>query len=185
MLKDPTPLRADEARNYRGYLSNRTVLLYGPRIGCRQPNANDSQWKLYGQEMDKILQAPEALPWLDGPPDPLWRQAFSTTECMREENRPSVLAKIKYRSIAALGLLAPLGPMLFWISHITSVLAYVLISNTTGSEGVWLTNLYVIRFEIEMPFKKLITFLCASLLGFWYMSTICVVVQGLRSRGFP
>ena len=100
------------------------------------------QWTRYKNAVKDLLNDPKTAPWLDGPFDLDWSESrhYQLFERDREEGDGTTWkSKVKKRLVYTMVV----GSILFWISHITSALGYLLLTNTSGHNGHPMTELYV------------------------------------------
>ena len=92
-----------------------------------------NQWAAYESAVDELLRDPKTAPWLDGPLDQDWSETIIQQQQWLDHNWRSVddLSR-RYKIKRTLDHMAG---TLFWISHITSALGFVLIYNASGLVG--------------------------------------------------
>ena len=130
MLLNMTSLRQFRKPSPSEYQSVREFLYHGKPIYFNHSEINDDRWSSYEREVEKILRDPGISSWLDEPLDPSWVE--SREENWRESLRKRIddtswIFKVKRR----LTRMTTFGPVLFWISHITAALSFLLIANTS------------------------------------------------------
>lgn len=92
-----------------------------------------NRWASYESVVRNVLEDPETAPWLDGPLDQDWAKTLlQQKQWSNHDWRSAKDLSWRYRSKRTLDHMA--GTLL-WISHITSALGFVLISNASGPEG--------------------------------------------------
>ena len=92
-----------------------------------------NQWADYEGAVDELLKDPETAPWLDGPLDQDWSNTIIQQKQWLDHDWRSVDdVSGRYKIKRTLDHMAG---TLFWISHITSALGFVLIYNAFGPEG--------------------------------------------------
>ncbi|KAL8794046.1 MAG: hypothetical protein Q9195_003346 [Heterodermia aff. obscurata] len=145
----------------RQYHSVRRYLQHGPPIHLTETEATDPRWLRYEEAVQKILDDPATAPWLDGPLDPDWtatshRQLdwYGRVEADHRSWERRMEWKLDDWAIG--------GGILFWISHITAALGFALIANTVSEANR--------RPTVDW------------LLGYWYLTTVSIVVQGILAR---
>lgn len=117
------------------YQSIRAYLRHGPPIYMDYCEIQDSRWHDYEAVVEKILQDPETARWLNGPLDPDWGQ--SVEEQLRRERGETATDDTTwlFKAKRKLHCLVPGIIILFWIFHITAVLAYPLLARNATLQG--------------------------------------------------
>lgn len=113
------------------YESVRDFLEHGPPVYMHYSEIQDHRWRRYQNAVGEILRDPRTSVWLDGYMDPdlperKGRQWWYKCDRGRVHHTLSI-SKVKDSVMQmATGAL-----VLFWISHITSALGFLLIANTS------------------------------------------------------
>ncbi|KAL8776884.1 MAG: hypothetical protein Q9213_008093 [Squamulea squamosa] len=119
-----------------------------------------NSWLEYEAAVRKFLDAPENTGFLNKQLDQCWMED-SHKEAVNGFRQMCTTISCQVRNKIDLSLGLGIG-ILFWVTHITAALGFVLIANTSGSE-----NLYMVEFS----------------LAYWYFSAVGIVVQGCLSNG--
>ena len=112
------------------YQSVEDYLRKGPPIYMSDSEGRDQQWTGYKDAVKDILDDPKNAPWLKGPIDLDWSESRYHQLCERDLKGDGTtwISKVN-RKFAHMVVV---GGILFWISHITSALGFLLLTNTSG-----------------------------------------------------
>ena len=94
----------------------------------------DKQWARYKTAVKDLLNDPKTAPWLDGPFDLDWseRRHYQLFERDRREGDGTTWkSKVKRRLVHTVEV----GSVLFWISHCTSALGFLLLTDPSVHNG--------------------------------------------------
>ena len=127
MILGMRSLRQSQRLYGREYQSVRAYLLHGPPIQISYDESRDYQWNQYEKAVKDILGHPDAASWLDSPLDP------SMTEGSREN---AITRSWKAKDRAKFDGLKLAVYILFWITHITAALAYVILVNESEPSSI-------------------------------------------------
>lgn len=147
--------------NINGYRCIREYLYQGPPIYMNHAEIGDPRWARYEKEVDIILKDSGAGQWLDSPLGLLLQIPGLRDNDERRQDGPygpygeSWLQTAWDQTVIS-------GGILFWILHITSALGFILIENASNSDDGFFETL---------------------LLGYWYLSAIIILIQGLLAKG--
>ena len=115
------------------YRSVREYLYFGPTIDTDYSRNRSNHWASYESVVKGLLKDPETVPWLDGPLDQDWTETLLQQKQWLDSDWKSVdNFSWRYRTKRTMENVAGI---VLWISHITSALAFVVISNASGPEG--------------------------------------------------
>ena len=114
------------------YQSVREFLYHGPPTYMDFAEILDDRWRSYESAVDKILQDPGTFPWLDGPLDPRWSESVEKQLWLERGWERVDHASWIFKARGKLNRMAKGGLILFWISHITAALGFVLIANASN-----------------------------------------------------
>ena len=117
----------------RRYQSIREYLRHGPPIYLDYSEIRTNRWVEYERAVKDLLQNPKTSSWLDGPLDHNWSKSLyqqSDEQGLKAALTTSTSRAIRRRDRIAIG-----GGILFWISHVTAALGFVLIANTSGPDS--------------------------------------------------
>lgn len=93
--------------------------------------ARGNRWAEYESAVKDLLEDPKTAPWLDGPLDQDWSE--SLYEELGDQDRTIAKGRTRVsRPMRRLDHVAMTGAIIFWMSHITAALAFVLITNASG-----------------------------------------------------
>ena len=113
-LRQSRKLRSCEYRSVREYL------LRGPPIYLSYVESRNHQWIQYEKDVKDISRHPDAAAWLDGPLDPSMIEGGRTNAVTRSWKAKN---RVKFDGLKLAVYI------LFWITHITAALAYVMLVN--------------------------------------------------------
>ena len=91
----------------------------------------DKRWTRYKTAVKDLLNDPKTVLWLDGPFDLDWSESRYSRLCERdriERDGTTWISKLKRKLVHTVGVL-------FWISHATSALGFLFLTNTSGKNG--------------------------------------------------
>ncbi|KAL8723289.1 MAG: hypothetical protein Q9181_007319 [Wetmoreana brouardii] len=155
--------RGPEPSNRR-YESVKDYLLRGPPVPPDYFDTRNNRWRGYERAVKDLLKEPETAHWLNGPmfgdrnENHAQRWHGRNRNLKRANNTQWVSGARKGLEYIAKG-----GGILFWISHITAALSFVLITNNSGPKGHPMAGI---------------------LLGYWYVSAVSIVVRELLAKGY-
>ena len=124
----------------RQYQSVRDYLRKGPPIYMSDSEREYKQWAGYKNAVKDLLNDPKTASWLDGPFDLDWSESQFHQLCERDRKEgyyATWKSKVKRRLVHT----AVVASIFFWISHITSALGFLLLTNTSGYNGHPMTKL--------------------------------------------
>ena len=127
MLLDMKSLTQSPRPSSRQYDSFIKYIQHGPPIHLTQEEVTDPRWPEYEKAVQKILDDPATAPWLDGPLDPGWTEApDQRLNLSGRADGDRIPWGERMKSILSI------GAILFWISHVTTALAFFLIAITVS-----------------------------------------------------
>ena len=118
----------------RRYQSVSDYLRHGPIIYMSDSERRDKHWAGYMDVVKDLLNDPRTAPWLNGPFDLDWSKSRYHRLRKRDGkdgNETKWISNVK----RILDNVVVVGIILFWISHITSALGFLLLTNTSGHSG--------------------------------------------------
>ena len=124
------------------YRSIRDYLRHGPPIYMSDSEIRNTQWASYKTAVKDLLNDPKTAPWLDGPFNLDWGEDRCYQLCERDQkdgDGTTWISRLKRKFVHTVVV----GSVLFWISHITSALGFLLLTNTSGDDGHPMAALYV------------------------------------------
>ncbi len=115
------------ARRYRNV---REYLVQGPPIHMDHSEVRGTRWAEYESVVKNLLMEPEIAPWLDGPVDQDW-----SGRPYQEKKEVKIDTTWISRQVRRCDNITMGGCVLFWITHVTAALGFVLTSNTSEHQG--------------------------------------------------
>lgn len=116
----------------RRYQSVREYLSHGPPIHMDYSEFRRNDWAAYERDVEHLLEDPETAAWLDGPLGQAWSRILHQ-QAGTQDHKSAYSTTCGSRAARRLDSMAMCGGILFWVSNITAALAFVLITNTPGS----------------------------------------------------
>ena len=135
MILGMRSLRQSRRLRGREYRSVREYLLHGPQIQMTYDESTDHQWNRYEKAVKDILGDPAAASWLDGPSHPSMTETYEQHLYKYKGWKKSGFRSWKSKKRGKLEGLMLAGYILFWITHVTAALAYVMLANDSEPIG--------------------------------------------------
>ncbi|KAL8927109.1 MAG: hypothetical protein Q9172_001531 [Xanthocarpia lactea] len=136
MILSNDSLKPEPKPSTHPYRNIKDYLLHGPPIAGDHSETIDDGWTRYERAVKDLLKDPKSAHWLNGPMFGDWNDSQRQQWHSRYRDRKRA-ESTQWTSRARKGLkfLARGGEILFWISHITAALSYVLVTNSSGPKG--------------------------------------------------